>query len=144
MKYLEMVKIHKNFKQRPHAQLLARGEKLITFLPKNSIVWSVIYITWFVFWYCSFVRRDIYHNENGDFQQETLMFLLLFFQFFTGVKISAFGNLKPDRKWTSPSGFWSLIGIFFIKEYYLIYQYRIKFLLEFLLNLWEMKFLYDY
>lgn len=33
MKYLEMVKIHKNFKQRPHAQLLARGEKLKTFLP---------------------------------------------------------------------------------------------------------------
>lgn len=28
MKYLEMVKINKNFKQRPHAQLLARGEKL--------------------------------------------------------------------------------------------------------------------
>lgn len=43
-------------------------------------------------------RLSFYHNENGDFQQETLMFLLLFFQFFTGVKISAFGNLNSDRK----------------------------------------------
>lgn len=36
-----------------------------------------------------------------------------FYKFFTGVETSSFGNFKPNGIRTSPSGFWSPIGIFF-------------------------------
>lgn len=72
MKYLEMVKIHKNFKQRPHAQLLARGEKLKNFssIEQHCMICDIYNL------FFDTARLSFYHNENGDFQQETLIFLL--------------------------------------------------------------------
>lgn len=116
------------------------------FFQRTAMLRSVIYKTYFVF--------DTFRLSDEIFTkmkimispQETIIFLLDFYKFFTGVETSSFGNFKPNGIRTSPLRILkSNRDFFFIQEKYLIYQVVcIIFLQELLLHLQEMKFLYDF
>lgn len=72
------------------------------FFQRTAMLRSVIYKTYFVF--------DTFRLSDEIFTkmkimispQETIIFLLDFYKFFTGVETSSFGNFKPNGIRTSP------------------------------------------
>lgn len=72
------------------------------FFQRTAMLRSVIYKTYFVF--------DTFRLSDEIFTkmkimispQETIIFLLDFYEFFTGVETSSFGNFKPNGIRTSP------------------------------------------
>lgn len=102
IKHLEILKIH-FFSNKDHMpNYWPEVKTLKLFFQRTAMLRSVIYKTYFVF--------DTFRLSDEIFTkmkiiispQETIIFLLDFYKFFTGVETSSFGNFKPNGIRTSP------------------------------------------